>query len=248
MDMIKNLNRPAVIAAIVFLLAIASAVAVMRTPDMRTMSTFRTQNLLVDNLTTFGSGGLANYPVSACGNGSAVSSIGSNGIASCATHGVTNPAVGIIATTAAIANTETVVVSMTIPANTLVAGQSFTLWAAASTNGGTGGTAIARLRLGPTTLTGPIVATVSKAEINPPATRLYEAEITIRSIGASGTALGEMAWIATNSSGFDATTRNTITSPVTIDTTVTNHLEFTYISGAVGVNCSFSQAVLSQVQ
>jgi hypothetical protein len=158
-----------------------------------------------------------------------------------------NPQVSITAATGSIANTETQVALMTIAANTLAVGMTFRVRAEGVTNGGTGGTSVTALRLGPTTLTGPIVASVSRAEIGTSTSRWFEGWFTIRSIGATGTAVGTFEWAGGDGGGYDETTRNAITSPVTIDTTVINKLELTYISGNAAVSMVFSQAMLEQV-
>ncbi len=52
-------------------------------PDLRALGTFRTENLLVEDLTTFGGSGVANFPTTTCGSGSGIQTIGSNGIGTC---------------------------------------------------------------------------------------------------------------------------------------------------------------------
>jgi hypothetical protein len=149
-----------------------------------------------------------------------------------------------------IANTETVVVGITVPANTLVAGMTFGITAAGvGTTGATPGTGIWRVRIGPTTLTGNVAATESLLQTANRTTKnfWFDSIITIRTAGASGTALGPMAFIG----GTDPNNLFSLTSilaiapsPVVVDTTVENKIELTYISGNAGTTLYFDIACI----
>lgn len=133
--------------------------------------------------------------------------------------------------TGAIADTETVMISATLPANSLAVGDTFTIGVAGlHTNTTTATTGTYRVRIGPTTLTGAIVANLSYAYGSTARTNVAwrcDGSVVIRAIGGSGTAIGIIT--ADQSTAVQQT--GPITSPVTIDTTVDNLIEFTYQSG-----------------
>lgn len=85
MPIVYTKSRRTRTTILVVLAALVLAVAWCRSHGRaHTLGTFRTDNLLVDDHTTFGSGGVANFPTSACAVGSAATGIGSNGAVSCA--------------------------------------------------------------------------------------------------------------------------------------------------------------------
>lgn len=154
----------------------------------------------------------------------------------------------IVASSAAIANTEAKVVSMTIPANTLTAGMVFNLRGFGTRNATLGTAQIGRIRIGPTTLTGAVVASVATALDTVSVHTEWGATLTIRSTGASGSAIGAIEeWHWDGGVPATVTNRSAVPSPVTIDTTVSNFIEFTYISGNASVTSTFTQACLGQV-
>jgi len=148
----------------------------------------------------------------------------------------------LTAATAAIANTETVILSFTAPANSIVAGDVFRFSGYATRAGGTG-TAAARMliRIGTTTLTGNIVM-----EVNPSSTSTgvynFQGLVTVRTSGSSGTA-GGVGQILYSTS----TTAPVFTTPVTVNTTVSNLVEATIISGNSGNTYTFQHAILEKL-
>jgi SPP1 gp7 family putative phage head morphogenesis protein len=134
----------------------------------------------------------------------------------------------------AIANAETRVIGVAIPANTLAVGDvlRFTSKGVMS-NTTTATTSVFRIRLTPTTLTNPIVASFSQAmgtvaRTNEPWS--IDAEVTIISIGASGTAIGQVS-LTIRWGALQAAPTTAITAAVTINTTVQLQAELTAISG-----------------
>jgi hypothetical protein len=143
----------------------------------------------------------------------------------------------------AIANTETVVTSITVAANTLRAGSVIRVKGWCSQAGTNAATPTIRIRIGTTTLTGNIAATLTGAVGTSPVTSEFEGQVTIRSVGASGTAIGGLSQFKTGV----AIASNTITSTVTVDTTVSNLLEFTFISGQAANTYTFQTAQIELI-
>jgi hypothetical protein len=143
----------------------------------------------------------------------------------------------------AIANTETVVTSITAAANTLRAGSVIRVKGWCSQAGTNAATPTIRIRIGTTTLTGNIAATLTGAVGTSAVTSEFEGQVTIRSVGASGTAIGGLSQFKTGV----AIASNTITSTVTVDTTVSNLLEFTFISGQAANTYTFQTAQIELI-
>ncbi len=159
----------------------------------------------------------------------------------------------IVAPSAAIANTETVVVSCSLAPNTITASMSFRISAA-----GVGTTVLVpgndtfRIRIGPTTLTGTIPATVAPAATASVTAQpfAFEALITCRTAGAGGTIIGVATTLSDNvTTGLFAllVDVNTSTATVAVNTTATNLLEFTFQSGAATSNATFHVAVIQRL-
>lgn len=159
----------------------------------------------------------------------------------------------IVAASAAIANTETVVVSASLAPNTITAGMSFRIIAAGvGTTGLLPGNDTFRIRIGTTTLTGTIPATVAPAAVASVTAQpfAFEAMITCRTIGAGGTIIG-VAWTLSDNvtTGLFAllVDVNTTTATVALDTTATNLLEFTFQSGAATSTATFHIASIQRL-
>ncbi len=135
-----------------------------------------------------------------------------------------------LTTAPAIANTETVVLSFTIPANTLIVGQSF----AVSMGGGRVGAAnvapTMRVRIGPTTLTGAIAMQATNIQTANPGGWHFDGRLTVLTLGAAGTVSSE-GISAINTSTTTTITNNHRVDTIAIDTTVANLFEMTLISG-----------------
>jgi hypothetical protein len=135
----------------------------------------------------------------------------------------------LTADSAAIAATETAVISATVPANLLKAGSTFRVRAAGvMTIGVTAGTVTARARLGTTgALTDPVVAVHTPIPIasktNIPF--LVEFNITCRTAGAAGTVIGG-GTIDGSAIGTTGTAAGQ-TATAAVNTTVANVLQLT---------------------
>lgn len=154
---------------------------------------------------------------------------------------------------AAIANTETVVVSASLPAGFMKAGTTFRVRALGSlTTGATGGTAQFRCRVGPTTKLGAVVGNASQVNANSVSAAPFELEmlITIRTVGASGATMGVATVKAQTAAPIAFTSKDTIvlSGAPTVDTTIVNLIELTYISGNAGSTATFKVAELEVVK
>jgi hypothetical protein len=153
-------------------------------------------------------------------------------------------------TTVSIAATETSVVSMNIPANSVAVGSTFRLKAIGLfTNTAVASTSIIRVRFGPTTLTGNIPATVSSANgatarTNIPA--MFDAMVTVLTIGASGTVIGTVMPSIGNVVAPILSAANT--ASVVLNTTVANLVELTFNSGLATTTFQvFSASIVQEV-
>ena len=161
-----------------------------------------------------------------------------------AAHVSSDPVSAIVAA-GAIANTETVVTSVTMPANTMAAGTTFRVVAGGTqTSGATGGTAIFRVRIGTTTLTGTIPTTVSPVNANSQTNAgfWFDALVTVRTAGAGGTVIGQC--IASGQVAFVAPINmvGVVTATVAVATDAQKLVELTYISGNAGTTATFQVA------
>lgn len=170
------------------------------------------------------------------------STVTANGIAS------------IVTASAAVADTETKIVSATLAANSVVAGATYLITAAGvGTTSTSPGSGTFRVRLGPTTLTGNIgtsIAVPFVASITAQPFYLM-ATVTVRTAGASGTLIGEMKVSGTHITTGLTTSLNNISSTVAtvaVDTTAANLLELTFVSGAATASCTFHVAQIVVVK
>jgi hypothetical protein len=125
----------------------------------------------------------------------------------------------------------------------MVAGTTYRFIAFGVRTGTTSSTGIVRVRIGTTTLTGAIAGTVTTTASTTASTFRYEGLITIRTAGASGTALGGML-----STYGTSLVLNQVTTAVTVDTTVSNFVQLTFQAGTTGDTWTFYNAVIEQVQ
>lgn len=148
----------------------------------------------------------------------------------------------------AIANTETVVVAKTFAAAELTAGMTFMFKAYATRAGTTSASPIIRIRIGTTTLTGNIAATLT-----PPVNTLavgnsIEGMVTIRSAGAGGTALGSLMHTVHLAAVTITESLGVSTATVAVDTTAANQkVELTFISGNAANTYTWRNAVIYRV-
>jgi len=147
----------------------------------------------------------------------------------------------LTAATAAIANTETRIVGFTAAANSIVAGDTFRFTGYATRAGANVGTATFRIRIGTTTLTGNQPFSTTTASLTTGVYK-FEALVTVRTAGASGTVGGVGKIDVTTTAGG-----NSFTTAVAVDTTVANQVEATIISGVAGNTYTFEYATLEKL-
>jgi hypothetical protein len=139
---------------------------------------------------------------------------------------------------------ETALHSIRVAANTLHAGTSFRVYAGGLLSNTTAAsTSIIRVRIGPTTLTGAIVASWSVvmgtvARTNNPF--FLEAVFTLPAIG---TAIGQILITGTFSTALAAAT-TAVVAPVVINAAVDNFIEVTVTSGAATTSWNFHASAL----
>jgi len=148
---------------------------------------------------------------------------------------------------AAIANTETVVVAEPFAANVLTAGMTFMFKAYATRVGTQNASEIVRIRVGPTTLTGQIAATITPPTSNVAVPIEIEGLVTIRSAGAGGTALGSLKVVTHLAAVTITAAISPSTATVPVDTTVAQRIELTLISGNASNTYTFRNAVFWRV-
>jgi len=148
----------------------------------------------------------------------------------------------------AIANTETVVTSFSAPADMMEAGTTFRMKAFGRlTSGATPGSSIFRCRIGTTTLTGNIPATLTLVNGTLVTAQPFTVEmlVTVRTNGSGGTAIGNVEVMGGTVGAFTvAGAISAISATVVVDTTADKLVELTYISGNAGTTATFENAVL----
>jgi len=148
-----------------------------------------------------------------------------------------------LTTQPAIANTETVIRSFTAAANTLPAGTTIRARAFASRAGTSTQQGIIRLRIGTTTLTGNIVSTNTLTSSATAGVMYAELVGTILTTGATGTTSGgAISFYPTATVPVLSTTAS-----VTVNTTVQNLVELTFISGSATNTYTFISATIEEL-
>lgn len=155
----------------------------------------------------------------------------------------------ITSATSAIVNSETQVVGVTIAANKIVAGTVIQFEAAAlCTDTTSPGNSVWKLHIGTASITGGVVpVNVSFAPVINQTSKWtrFIGSLTFRSIGASGSVFGEGQTLADPAYSITAGAQSSITAAVTVDTTVNEVIEVTFVSGAASSSCTFQVAWLS---
>jgi hypothetical protein len=148
----------------------------------------------------------------------------------------------------AIANTETVVTARVFAANELAAGQVYKFEAWATRAGAASASEVIRIRIGTTTLTGNIAATLT-----PPVSTLavpikIEGLLRIVAGGSGGTARGELDRAQHLAAVTIQPAINPSTATVAVNTTTANmRVELTFISGSATNTYTFRNAVMYRV-
>lgn len=159
---------------------------------------------------------------------------------------VTDNPVGLVAVrtsdSTAIGTAETQVLGYTIPSNSSVAGDTYRIRAYTSRAGGNNTAPTIHVRVGATTLTGAVAATLTGLGNNTAASRVYEGFVTIRSTGVAGTVGGGLTEYANNAGNLTSTT-----SPVTMNTTQNNIIELTFASGNANNTYTFTYVTIEKM-
>jgi len=206
--------------------------------------------------TITGTGTIACATCATTTNGGALSAtapvtISAGGVIACSTCS-TAAALASAALTSAttISNTETQVVGLTIPAGTFIVGSTFRLSLAGTyTTGATPGVATFNFRIGHTAGSGntPFIggSNLIATQTNQPF--WVDATVTVRTLTSSGSAAGTGIVCITSAGTTNTFTLTTSDSPVTINSTVSNVVELTYVSTQAGTSFKFVTAQINQV-
>lgn len=161
---------------------------------------------------------------------------------------------GLKSSTAAsgnIANTETQVTGITIPAGTFTAGSTYriTAYGTASNSSGANRTLTLRVRVGTTTLSGNIAGNIAPNILDTASGDGFKVTflVTIRTAGGSGTVIanGEYLSSAMPLNALVGVTEET--ASVAVDTTVSNVLELTAETGNASASVNVRQALIECV-
>lgn len=166
-----------------------------------------------------------------------------------------SPAV-LSAATGNITTSQTKVVSLTIPANSVAVGDIFMVQAMGVCTSSTSTVVTFRIRLGTTTLTGNIATANTPTANNTAAADPFwiSGMVTVRSTGSSGTVHGGMTLNA-GTQPFGSATRTVSgdpagnsTSTVVLDTTAAKLIELTAVTAAGTTSVNFTQAAIWKVR
>lgn len=170
------------------------------------------------------------------------------------THQSPGACASIVAEGSAIINAQAQVVSCALPANFMQAGTTFRVTASGTvTTSSTPGNDTFRVRIGTTTLTGNIAATVvAAANASITAQNFYlEFLVTVRTAGATGSVVGQGIVWSENATTGAFTAINVIgmtTSTVAVDTTAAKVIELTALTGASSSSVTVENAAIEVVK
>ena len=170
------------------------------------------------------------------------------------THESPGGIASLTATTSAIANTETNVLSVSIAANTMNVGTTYRITCAGQSAQTSAAAGSFRIRIGTANTSADAQVAINQPTSGTSGTTApfyCEFLVTIFATGSSGTALG-CSWLAVNSA--TATISNTLynvtqaTSTITVNTTVANYLHLSFQSGASANTATFYIALVEVVK
>jgi hypothetical protein len=159
----------------------------------------------------------------------------------------------IVAATAGINSTETIVTSAVIPASLMVAGTTFRVTASGVCTSSAANASNFRVRIG----TAGSSADSAAAVITPTAAATGTAIpffvdflVTVRTSGSSGTGLGGGMLLNNGVTGVSAAAVvvGQVTSTITINTTVSNTIQLSYVAAASTTTCTFHDAAIVVVK
>lgn len=149
-----------------------------------------------------------------------------------------------------ITTSQTQVIGLTVPANALVAGSTYRLEGWGVCTSSAANVVTFRVRVGTTTLTGNIAGSRAPTATTTASSDGFKVEalFTVRTAGASGTCVAQVAHLGQSAQPFSApTTVSPTNSTVTVDTTVQNILELTAVTAAGTTSVTFYGAAIHVV-
>jgi len=162
--------------------------------------------------------------------------------------GATGAIAGVgLTTQPAIANTETLVAAYVCAANELAVGTTFAIQAVCTRAGIASASPVIRIRVGTTTLTGNIAATLTPPALTLAVGSLIEGLVTCVTTGAGGTIRGSLI-NQVHLAAVTLTPAIASTAAVAVNTTSANQrIELTFISGSASNTYTFQNAYISKV-
>lgn len=163
---------------------------------------------------------------------------------------------GVAANTAATGNintTETNVISYTVPANQLVAGQTYRITVSGICTSTAANASNMRIRVGTANdntdaIAAVVTPTAAASGTNIPFSATFL--VTLRVAGASGTMVGSGVLTNNGVTGVSAAAVvvGQVSTSITVDTTVQNFIHMMYVSAASTTTCNFIQATIELVK
>lgn len=167
-------------------------------------------------------------------------------------HTIAGGVSSIVAASAGLNSTETVVATWTAIANSLAAGTTIRVQASGVCTSTVANASHFRLRIGSTTLTGNILVDVSPTAAASGTAIPFLVELlgTVRTAGAGGTAIGSGMLLNNGVTGVSAAAVVVAqtTATVAVDTTAQKFVELTYQAAAVTTTCTFHNASIEIVK
>jgi len=157
----------------------------------------------------------------------------------------------ITAASAGINSTETQVVGLALPANSVSAGTTYRIMASGVCTSSAANVGHFRARIGTTTLTGNIAVDVSPTAAASGTAIPFSVDIlvTVRTSGASGAVIGSGNLANNGATGVSAaaTAVAQSTATVALDTTANKILELTFQAAAATTTCTFHDAAITPI-
>lgn len=192
----------------------------------------------------------ATIPVDAAAGTASMRTLSTTGTTACAGNDArlsntrTNPNNTIVADKA-IANTETVIATYTCAANELAVGTTFQINAFCTMAGTNASSPVMRVRVGTTTLTGNIAATLTGVVGGVATSSQFTGMVTNRSTGVAGGILGGLSQVKSAAAGIVCVAVGAASGTVQVNTTTANMLiELTFISGNATNTYTFTNATI----
>lgn len=156
----------------------------------------------------------------------------------------------LVATTSAINTTETIITSAVLAANSLKAGTTFRCFASGTCTSSAANASNFRIRIGTAGNNTDAVAAVVTPTAAASGTNIpfyVEFMVTVRTAGSSGTALGVGNLTNNGVTGVSAAASvvGQVTATVTVNTTVANTVQISYVSAATTTTSTFYDAAIT---